>query len=337
MYDKMTIAAIGVLCSKYDVPLEWALGLGEVEAAGRAFWTVSGRQMPAINLEDHYFYKYLSGAKRDTAVKRGLASKNNTIPVPNSFNARYDLLGEWIAIDRDAALMSISMGVGQVMGAHYERLGYTTVLDMWEDAQSSLAGQVEIMLRFVTTDPQIMKAIKANDYTTVARLYNGPAYKRNSYHTKIKSAVQKYRTGTFGKYRTGTFGRSYTTTEELAAIKALGYETVEKFQRARGLIPDGIIGPITRDEIAKAQNEKSAATKITATKVGTGVLVGGGTIEAVRQGADQIEAVKPVINTVQELLTTSPNIAILVIGLVLLAAAGYGVYRFVQKRKANAV
>lgn len=338
MFNSVNRAAISVLCQKYGVPLAWALGLAEVESAGRAFWSVEGRNVPAINLEGHYFYKYLSGAKRDIATRRGLAHpKAGKTAVPNSFKARYDMLDDWIEIDYDAALMSISMGIGQVMGAHWERLGFKSVRDMWATAQESVAGQVDLMLRYLATDPALMKAIRNDDYKTVARLYNGPAYRRNKYDTKIRAAVKKYEQNVPAKRHPEDTGKGYDPSAELAAIQKLGYETVSAFQRAKGLDPDGIVGPITRQAVEAAVAAAEAAPVKEACKVAVGVGTSGTVVavgvDAANEVTKNIEAIKPIIDLLKTMGTYGPTISAITVGALVVGTITYMV---VRKLRTNA-
>lgn len=311
MFNNVQRVAIKTLCERFGVPLEWALGLAEVESAGRAFWTIDGRSLPAIRQEGHYFYKYLPEAKRPGAVQRGLAHKNaGAINVPGSYRGRYELLDTWMQIDRTAALMSISMGVGQVMGSHYERLGFKTVEEMWDVARSSLAGQVELMLRYIVTDPVLLAAVKANKYARVAKLYNGPNYRQNKYDTKIAAAVTRYRRGTSTENRFA---------EEYAMLNKLGYKTVEAFQLAAGIVPDGIIGPITIEKLRDATAEAAAKPASKATEIAVVIGTGGAAVTAIEKVTQTVDAAKPVIETVKSLGLGGSQVFI-VLGTAILAA-----------------
>jgi len=90
---------------------------------------------------------------------------------------------EWIAFN-DAfkmrplsAMSSTSIGIGQVMGGHWRRLGYSSVGAMWDDAKKGLERQIWQVCQFIKTDPQLEKALKRHDWNAVAYLYNGPKYK----------------------------------------------------------------------------------------------------------------------------------------------------------------
>ena len=50
----------------------------------------------------------------------------------------------------------------------------------------SLGKQIEAFGNFVVANPRLRAAIKAKDWTTFARIYNGPGYAENQYDLKMK-------------------------------------------------------------------------------------------------------------------------------------------------------
>lgn len=90
---------------------------------------------------------------------------------------------EWLAFNDAwkynpiAAMESTSIGLGQVMGYHYKRLGYNSVGEMWDDAKSGEDRQIFQMAEFIRTDPILLNAIKRKDWHTVAVRYNGAKYR----------------------------------------------------------------------------------------------------------------------------------------------------------------
>ena len=164
----------------------------EVESGGRTFAHVDGRKEPLIRFEGHYFYRRLSGEKRDRAVAAGLASpKAGAIPNPRTQAARWELLNRAAEIDAEAAFESISIGVGQVMVAHWQWLGYDSPTAMVNEARHSLDGQILQMFKFIQK-AGLIDALRRKDWTAFARGYNGPAYARFGYHTKLAAAYAKF-------------------------------------------------------------------------------------------------------------------------------------------------
>ena len=113
---------------------------------------------------------------------------------------------EWAAFndayskDKDAAMKSTSIGLGQLMGFHYARLGYKTVGDMWDDAKKSIDRQIWQLVRFIETDNNLKIALMNADWTRVATIYNGAGYQqlalkynRVPYDEAMKSAYEKFK------------------------------------------------------------------------------------------------------------------------------------------------
>jgi len=90
---------------------------------------------------------------------------------------------EWIAfnnafsIDPDSAMESTSIGIGQVMGGNWKRLGYKSVGEMWDDAKKGIDRQVWQMCQFIHTDKELELSLKRHDWCKVAYIYNGSGYR----------------------------------------------------------------------------------------------------------------------------------------------------------------
>lgn len=94
-------------------------------------------------------------------------------------------------IDRTSALESASWGAFQIMGYHWKTLQYTTLQGFIND-QYTAADQLETFVRFILADPHLVKALRARDWATFARIYNGPGYAANKYDTKLAAAFKQY-------------------------------------------------------------------------------------------------------------------------------------------------
>src|SRR5690606_12550109 len=110
---------------------------------------------------------------------------------PASQAARWKLLRRAVAIDRVAAYESVSWGVGQVMGAHWAWLGHASVDALVGEARSGVCGQVRLMARYITR-AGLADALKSHDWAAFARGYNGPAYRRNGYDTRLAKAYARF-------------------------------------------------------------------------------------------------------------------------------------------------
>lgn len=168
------------------------LALVEIESGGQVFAKVNGEDKPLIRFEGHYFDKRLGGAKRDEARRRKLAAPvSGVVANPRSQEARWAMLAKARAIDPAAASESVSWGIGQVMGAHWNWLGYTSVDALVAEATEGLEGQLRLMLRFVEKSG-IMPHLKARNWQKVARIYNGPGFARYQYDKKLAAAEARW-------------------------------------------------------------------------------------------------------------------------------------------------
>lgn len=100
----------------------------------------------------------------------------------------WDRLNAAIALDKDAAIKSASWGLGQVMGMHYEALGYASVDEWVRLMNRSEADQIEAMARFIKANPGAYKGLVNRDWATLAYHYNGEAYAENQYDVKLAEA-----------------------------------------------------------------------------------------------------------------------------------------------------
>ncbi len=170
------------------------LAVAWVESDGVPYWSINGRQEPAIRFEGHYFDRILgkrNPAKQALARARGLASPRAGA-IRNPPNAkRYELLQRAKEIDTDAAVESCSWGSGEVMGAHWRVLGYSSAGALETSARRGVAGQVDMMVRFIVHN-NLKDELNSQDWAKFARGYNGPNYAAGGYHTKMAAAYRKF-------------------------------------------------------------------------------------------------------------------------------------------------
>jgi hypothetical protein len=275
MFDRDVIAAIEKVAAEAGVEAPALLAVAEVESGGRAFAIVDGRREPLIRFEGHYFDRRLSEQSRDRARALGLASpKAGAVPNPRAQSHPWALVERAAAIDREAAWESVSWGLGQVMGAHWARLGYADVASMVAEARDGVEGQTRQMLRFIQK-AGLSEALRRRDWTAFARGYNGPAYRRNAYDTRLAAAYARHAGSTvkpapdeggtapvlLGRGSEGEAVRNLQ--RRLAALGhplvrdgvfgAATEAAVKAFQRRSKLAPDGVAGPRTLAAIAAAE------------------------------------------------------------------------------------
>lgn len=165
----------------------------EVEAKGSGYFENTEL---VVLYERHIFYRELK--KRMNMVEVEKIAKNNP-DICNRLAGGYkggpiewSRINKAKTINEEAALLSASYGLGQVMGFNYKLAGYNTVHEMVNTFNKSETNQLLGMVNFIKANPYLVKAIKRGDWATTARLYNGPAFKKNNYDTKLALAFKKH-------------------------------------------------------------------------------------------------------------------------------------------------
>ena len=186
---------------RLGVPLATIYAVNEVESKGKGFLE-NGK--PVILFERHVMYRQLAKVRHPgddpVEVKRHadeLAATNPALVNPKAGGyiggtAEHQRLAMARQIDDTAALESASWGAFQIMGYHWQRLGYASVQDFVTAMSASESQQFEAFTRFIETDPVLHKALKARKWAEFARLYNGSDYLRNLYDTKLQRANERH-------------------------------------------------------------------------------------------------------------------------------------------------
>jgi hypothetical protein len=97
-------------------------------------------------------------------------------------------LSEWPDIPHEAC----SWGQFQIMGFHWETLGYSSCAEFVCQMCTTEAAQLDAFVRFIKADPTLHKALKSLKWAEVAKIYNGPAYKDNFYDIKLARAFAEF-------------------------------------------------------------------------------------------------------------------------------------------------
>ncbi|MDA5556311.1 N-acetylmuramidase domain-containing protein [Shimia sp. MMG029] len=262
MFAPDVVEEISKIAEELTVEPAALLAVAQVESGGRVFATVDGKDMPLIRWEGHYFHRELPVALRKKAVRAGLASTVvGGVKNSSSQQVRYNLLARAKKLHEVAALRSCSWGLGQVMGANAEWIGYQDVHALVADAVSGAAGQVQVMANFIRR-AGLVDELQALNWAAFARQYNGPGYKVNKYDTKMARAYAAFGgSGVVAEpdelvLRTGALGEAVRELQLLLRRAGHGVlidgdfgpatkRAVMNFQRDNGLGVDGVVGPAT--------------------------------------------------------------------------------------------
>lgn len=174
------------------VPVAAIRAVTEVESKGSGF---VDDNRPVILFERHIMRRQLAATGRKDLPN--LESKFPSIvnSKPGGYlggKAEWDRLATAANIDRTSALESCSWGLFQIMGFHWKLLGYTSVQEFVNAMYRSEGGQLDAFVRFIKANPNLLKALKDQDWTAFAKGYNGPAYETNRYDTRLAAAFAKF-------------------------------------------------------------------------------------------------------------------------------------------------
>lgn len=97
-------------------------------------------------------------------------------------------------IHPQAAQESCSYGLFQIMGYHWQNLAYDSIEQFVECMEESEGQQLQAFIRFIQTDAHLHRTLKKCDWAEFAKRYNGKAYKKNKYDTKLATAYNYYLT-----------------------------------------------------------------------------------------------------------------------------------------------
>jgi hypothetical protein len=186
---------------RLGVPLASVYAITEVESNGAGFLD-NGK--PVILFERHVMYRQLSKVRNegDDPVALKLHADQLVVtnpalvnPKPGGYaggSAEHQRLATARLIDDSAALESASWGAFQIMGLHWQHLGYASVQEFVGAMSADESKQFDAFVRFIETDPLLHKALKARKWAEFAKLYNGPNYQRNLYDIKLQRAYERH-------------------------------------------------------------------------------------------------------------------------------------------------
>lgn len=170
---------VKLLLEKAGSSIEPAMLLAfiQVESGNKAFET-NGKLV--IQFEPYHFRK------------RTGKIINNIVDVQSK---EWIAFNEAFAINKEAAMESTSIGLPQIMGFHWKRLGYDSVGAMWDDFKKGEDQQVLALIKFIETDVFLKRAMINKDYNAIANIYNGAdwaniakKYGREPYPVAIEKA-----------------------------------------------------------------------------------------------------------------------------------------------------
>lgn len=144
---------------------------------------------PQILFERHIFHRLTNGQYDDGDISDPSPGGYGPMGAP-----QYDRLARAIAKDRNAALQSASWGIGQIMGMNYANAGFQNAEEMVAAMSDSEDQQFTAVGSFLSSTG-LGASLRAHDWASFARGYNGPNYAINRYDIRLNGEYQKYSAG----------------------------------------------------------------------------------------------------------------------------------------------
>jgi hypothetical protein len=218
-----------------------------VEASG---WGFLPDRRPKILFERHVFHRLTGGQFDDGDISDRK---------PGGYGAsgahQYDRLARAAALDRAAALKSASWGAGQILGENFALAGFADGEAMVEAMSDSEDAQLAAVASFLSGS-RLAGPLQAHDWQAFARGYNGPAYKKNRYDTKLQQQFQKLSAGSLPDLamRAAQLYLTFAGFDPGPVDGVLGARTraaLTGFQAARGLpatgqLDDGVLAALAQ-------------------------------------------------------------------------------------------
>ncbi len=191
MISWLTEADFNAAADTLHLPLAVLQAVAEVESRGQGFLP-DGR--PVVLFERHIFYRQLHQHGLDAAALT--ASYPDLICLtPGGYQggiAEYQRLALAQQIHEAAAYESASWGAFQVMGFHWQALGYASVEDFVKCMQRSERDHLDAFVRYLQHQPALIQALQHQQWADFARGYNGPSFARHAYDIKLAQAWGKH-------------------------------------------------------------------------------------------------------------------------------------------------
>ena len=175
-------ALLKQLSGEIGIDMVTAIAVMAVESGGKGFGNTG---KPLIRFENHLFYRFWGKRNPNTFARHfkynsrkrwtGHLFRKNRSDSWTSFHGNQSK--EWEVLDfartlnNNAALMSASYGLPQVIGSNARRLGYANAQEMVEHFEKDI--RYHIIGLFDFFDDNMVHHLKRKHFTEFAKLYNG--------------------------------------------------------------------------------------------------------------------------------------------------------------------
>jgi hypothetical protein len=104
------------------------------------------------------------------------------------YSEQHARLQKAVSLDHDAALKSASWGLFQVMGFNHTVVGFPDLQRFINAMYRSVDDHLRAFVMFIRSNPNLVDALRAKDWSRSALYYNGTGFARNKYDEKLTIA-----------------------------------------------------------------------------------------------------------------------------------------------------
>ena len=189
----LTDADFARAAKELNVEVAAIRAVAEVESAGVGI-LADGR--PAILYEAHVFHKETGGKHANAKDRRGVKLSSPTWDrslYGATGAAQHNRYEDARALNADAANKACSWGMFQILGQNHKACGFDNSQDfvdaMWTGGAPA---HLDAFVKFIQAN-KLDGALRAKNWASFARGYNGPAYAQNAYDKKMASAYARWK------------------------------------------------------------------------------------------------------------------------------------------------
>lgn len=161
--------------------------------AGKEHRGFASPGVPVINFDKSIFTRFLR--KKGISVRKHISSEAfgsvNVRKYGNYSKAQFARLEAGRKIDKDLANMATFWGMFQIGGFNWKKCGASSIDEFVFQMSYSEEMQLELFARFVKNSG-MLPALKAKNWRSFAKAYNGPRYASRGYHVRLANAYAKY-------------------------------------------------------------------------------------------------------------------------------------------------
>lgn len=183
--ELLTEDIIKKVAIKYNISVAKVKAVIAVESAGNGIYTKGKYEGELIvRFEGHVFRKYTKGKYDRTHPYLSYTDWK----LGNKYNRGINEFGrfyEAYELDKEAAWLSTSWGLFQIMGYSHSEAGYNSAKEMIIAFYKSEANQLMGFFNYCESK-DILDDLRYGRYSAFARVYNGKGFAKNGYHIKLR-------------------------------------------------------------------------------------------------------------------------------------------------------